>query len=63
MKTIDYTNQEFSPLGSRIKTTIYYTDGTTRVHLPTDKRTKEQHREFMFYTIKRLQSKWDKNPT
>ncbi len=60
MKTIDYTNQEFSLLGNRIKTTVYYTDGTTRVVLPNDKRTKEQTREWMFYTIKRFQERHEK---
>lgn len=54
MKTIDYINQEFGPLGDRKKTTIFYEDGTSRVVLPKERRTKEETREFMFYTIKRF---------
>ncbi len=57
MKEIQHTNQEFSPLGNRIKTTVYYTDGTTRVQMPHEKRTKEHTREWMFYSIKRFQER------
>ena len=54
MKVISYVNQEFGPLGDKKKTTIFYEDGTSRTVLLNDKRTKEQTREWMFYTIKRF---------
>ena len=54
MKVIDYVNREFGPLGDRKKTTIFYEDGTSRVVQPKVKRTKEETREWMFYTIKRF---------
>ena len=54
MKVIAYTNQEFGPLGDRKKTTIFYEDGTSKIIYPNDKRTKEETRELMFYSIKRF---------
>lgn len=54
MKTISHIDQQFNELGRRVKTIIHYEDGTKRTHYPTDKRTKEETREFMFYTIKRF---------
>ncbi len=63
MKVIKYTNQHFNEFGTRTHTEIHYEDGTSRIALPNEERTKENTREFMFYTIKRLQEKWNTQNT
>ncbi len=60
MKVINYIEPQFT-LGKRTATKIFYEDGTERVTKTGDKRTKEQTREIMFYTIKRFNKKLGKD--